>query len=158
MQETILQYLQMLQKFSNNEFANFILTNGRQWETQALPEDFQRGIPKECFSNSQQLLLEHHVQLLDESLTYVEGFACHAGGLNFPVHHGWLVDEHQRVVDVTWNNPKDSAYFGVPFQTSYVLEQVRNTNMWSSLLDNPYNRHALVRGTHSVVQAIETFA
>lgn len=139
----------------SRKFAGFILSHGREWTAQALPEGEERGEIKQCFANSQARMVDDHM-MGEGRLTYVEGYAC-SGALDFafPVHHGWLVDEAGRVIDLTWEKTETATYFGVPFRSEYILEQVRKTEMWCSLLDNPYNDYALLRGLHPVATAVK---
>jgi hypothetical protein len=68
-------------------------------------------------------------------LTYVEGFACSGGlSVNLPLLHGWLSDGEGNVVDLTWEFPEDSAYFGVAFTADYV-EECSGRRPIDSLLD-----------------------
>ena len=82
-----------------------ILEVGQAWTPQARPKSVRRGIPKLCYSNARQLVERHN------SWRYVEGFAL---GPNspLPVPHAWAVDVHDRVIDNTWTDAAQSAYFG----------------------------------------------
>jgi hypothetical protein len=51
---------------------------------------------KECFSTSQRIKALYD---FDSRLDYYEGYAA---SFAFPVHHGWLVLDGERVIDLTW--------------------------------------------------------
>lgn len=106
-------------------FHRYVLLHGKSWKNQSLPPEFRRGLPKLCFAQSQSLAKRR-------KLRYVEGFAL-SSVAQIPIHHAWCVDDHERVIDVTW---KDGlAYFGIPFDLKFVEEQLRGTK-GCSVIDN----------------------
>lgn len=133
----------------------FVLAHGRAWTAQKRPKGWRKGEIKQCFANSQKKLVEHW-WAGDESLTYVEGFAYHGKlGTTFKVHHGWLVDGEGRVIDLTWECPESSIYFGVPFQTEYVKQQASTSGMWATLLYHEWTDFELLRGITPVAEALK---
>lgn len=95
--------------------ADFVLRHGESFESIALPDEYEYGLPKLCFGNAIALALLR-------GLGYVEGYAM--GPFGLPIHHAWNVDEEGRLIDVTWSaihdeegrRPiPDSAYLGVRF-------------------------------------------
>lgn len=133
----------------------FVLKHGRSWTAAQRPKGWRRKEMKQCFANSQRTLIERW-WAGDESLTYVEGFAYHGKlGTTFKVHHGWLVDEEGRVIDLTWECPESSIYFGVPFQTEYVKQQASTSGMWATLLYHEWTDFELLRGITPIAEALK---
>lgn len=111
----------------------FVLRNGRWFETQPLPASYRRGTPRECFHNATNLITDHG------ELRYVEGYASSGA----PHHHAWCIDALERVVDSTVPHPGNSAYFGVCFPTTFVLLYVLRAEH-SGVLDNDACRNILL--------------
>lgn len=89
----------------------FCLQLGRFWEPAPLPEKFETMLPKECFHNA---LL---TAMMRKELTYVEGFVLAV----IPLHHAWLVDAAGKVFDPTLPDADRLAFWGVPFDTRFIL-------------------------------------
>ena len=79
---------------------------------QPLPKGFKHGKMGRCFQNA--------FRLMEKGLVYVEGIAVPAC-TNFPVHHGWCVDELGNVFDSTWRD--GIAYFGVHLNKRFVYQR-----------------------------------
>lgn len=118
----------------------YVLENGRAWEPQELPAEFQalRGQQKECFKNAADPVFN-----FDERVRYVEGFAM-AEGLPLAIHHAWLVDEHDRVLEVTWPEA-GTEYFGVEFGYDKLAETALARECYG-VIDNPEEGWPLLRG------------
>lgn len=101
--------------------AQLCLERGRVWGSRDVRGDVQRGAMKHCFKNAGNLWLE------DESLTYVEGYAC-TSKVGLAVHHAWTVDASGMVVDPTWAN--GVAYCGVPVKRSALREILSTSRRW----------------------------
>lgn len=131
-------HLSMLAAHENvgRSFAAFLLEHGRYYTPAPLPAGMRRGVVKQCYANSQKAVVRA-VSAGRKPLTYVEGFAC-SGGLSvaLPMQHGWLADEDGNVVDPTWELPAQSAYFGVAFETDYVMSRSALYRNYDSLLDD----------------------
>jgi hypothetical protein len=95
---------------------DIVLRHGRPYDGRPLPDGYEPGEKKRCFSNALETMVD------DFDLTYVEGFAISDGGL-IAVHHAWCVDEDGNVVDTTWPKP-GGTYFGVPLDRDYVTAVV----------------------------------
>ncbi len=67
----------------------------------------------------------------DFKYTYVEGYGYCKGHI---VHHAWCVNEHQEVLDRTWDKSEECHYFGIPFHGAFIREQVRRTPMLESVI------------------------
>jgi hypothetical protein len=159
--DSIEDYLRKVHDFMNNgqTFYGFTLEHGQQWTPQALPGEFDRWEPKACFANSQELLVQEDFLTPDSGLTYVEGYAVSGEliemGTWIPLHHGWLVDREGRVIDVTWTKPEGSIYFGVPFNTRYVKRVIKETKLFTSLIDNMAQHWPLITGEHPAEEAVK---
>lgn len=91
---------------------DLLLTHAFFMRPVPLPSEVERGIPKYCYSNAQDLLDFH------ADLTYVEGYAIR-DAVFFPMPHAWLMTNEGDAVDPTW--PDDGiCYFGIPLQTDWV--------------------------------------
>lgn len=91
-----------------------VIAQGRAFIPAPRPTGLTRREVKWCFHNALQLARA------DRSLTYVEGFAA---GLTV-TDHAWCVTQDGMVIDPTWAEPENCAYFGVPFKTDYALDVV----------------------------------
>jgi hypothetical protein len=92
---------------------DIVLRHGRPYDGRALPESYEPGEKKQCFSNALDTMVSN-----PDDLTYVEGFAISDDGI-IAVHHAWCVDVDGNVVDTTWPEP-GGTYFGVPLNRDYV--------------------------------------
>jgi hypothetical protein len=78
------------------------LEHGTEYEWLGkLPAGFARMKLNACFSNAQELVLRR------EGLRYVEGEAWKEGML-FPVHHAWVINDEDQVIDATWTRRDQS--------------------------------------------------
>jgi len=156
---TIKSYLAMNAALENQGrgMCSFVLSHGREWTPAPLQEKapIKRGIPKQCFSNSQAILVKLLRKGIEKDYTYVEGYAS-SGDLDFifPVHHAWLVDRDGRVIDATWKKPEDSVYFGVPFRSEYVFDLIEKTSKYHSLIDHFPSKWELLRNPANAEKAI----
>jgi hypothetical protein len=148
--ENIKSYLAINAALENQGrgICSFVLSHGREWTPAPFQErnPIKRGTPKQCFANSQAILVKLLRKGIEEDYTYVEGYAT-SGDLTIklPVLHAWLVDLEGRVIDATWNKPEDSVYFGVPFRSDYIFDLLEKTSQYHSLIDHFPSRWELLR-------------
>lgn len=72
--------------------------------------------PKACFYNVMMLIKRR------PELTYCEGVAASV----FPIHHAWAIDNHDVVIDPTWQDrARSDWYYGVPIRRAVVLRQFK---------------------------------
>jgi hypothetical protein len=126
--------------------ADFILKNGRSFESAALPRGVRMGRPRECFRNAATLALRK-----PDLYVYVEGYAVNRWVAMHTVAHAWCVSSDTFVVDRTWD--EGTEYFGVPFRHDY-LRGVLKVRRDYGLIDNPEMDFPLVTGAHPVDEAV----
>ena len=117
---------------------------------------------RECYINAMRLVFED--QMLKINLVYTEGYAS---GQIFPVLHAW-VTLNGKPVDVTWGkdmvgnghnrvssaskmlervryNQNHNRYWGIGFPREEVLEQVLETGLSPSMIDDWKGSHPLMK-------------
>ena len=119
-------------KYSSVE--DFVLQHGREWISAPLPEDIERQPLKQCFRNAIMLAVERNYR-------YVEGYAF----FHIPIYHAWCLDENDKVVDPTWDNPETHAYFGVAFNTDWAMKQMLQRGK-CGILDDMDRKFPILRG------------
>ena len=103
-----------------NSFEELILDCGTEMKYAPLPNNVDRGLPKNCYYNCLQLLREH------PDLTYCEGYA-QSEDLPLPLFHAWLIDEDRNVIDPTWDDDT-AVYLGIPFDTKWFIDFLVSRN------------------------------
>jgi hypothetical protein len=98
---------------------------GQQFEKIGkLPEGMKLGRPRKCYHNA--------FTRIGGDLLYTEGFMMVCG---VPILHGWLTDIHtMEVIEVTLPEPAEE-YYGVIFQTGYVVDLAFRTR-YACVFDN----------------------
>jgi hypothetical protein len=130
---------------------DFILKHGKLAMGRKLPKGYTHGRIKQCFYNSQMMLMDHFIAGSGR-LTYVEGYVASI----IPVHHGWLVDTEGNVIDLTLRSADENTeYFGVAFNTDYVRRRIVETGLAGTLIDAPWNCFPLLTGRHTVEEALQ---
>jgi hypothetical protein len=67
--------------------------------------------------------------------------------LNLAIAHAWLIDDAGEVVDPTWSEGSTGAtYFGVVFDSEYVLEVGEKDERYGILENDYMNGHKLMMG------------
>jgi len=117
---------------------DFVLKNGKVFTSQKYPEKYEkyRGEMKLCFTNAFDLS-----QRFPE-LTYVEGYGM-SSNIPLAIHHAFCVDKKGNVVDPTWRDQEETAYFGVQFNQTYVANTILRT-MHYGILDNYHEGNPLL--------------
>lgn len=112
--------------FQVDGIEHFILRHGLRYTPHPLPAGYQRGPQKQCFTNSYTLSV-------NEQLVYVEGYVL-LPQIPIPIIHAWCVKPgSDKVIDVTSSDLVE--YYGVPFQSRYVVSQACATRYAGGLLD-----------------------
>lgn len=125
---SIVEYLATLSRFSTGKregwryssYAELVLDLGQEWNPAPLPPTIEHGTKKECFRNALLLAFDN------SDLTYVEGW----GTSIIPVEHAWCVDYDGNVVDPTWDDGFERAYFGVAIPTQIAIRIVTETGYY----------------------------
>jgi len=146
-QEKMIEYLKTVRKVQsgmgtrNTQFPfisieDYLLKNGKFFRTD-LSIKVHRGEMKECFMNAQRLAQT-------KGYRYVEGYAA---GI-IPTLHAWVINEHDIVIDPTWNDD-EAVYFGVVIPMAYVLK-VNLLRKAYGVLDAWEIGWPLLKGTHKL--------
>ncbi len=115
-EEELKSYLISVDKISGgNSVESYVLRHGRFCNPTPKPKEIKYGDVKECYSNATHLVWEN-----PDKYTYFEGYAF-PDFANIPIHHAWVVDRNNNVIDNTWKSV-GAAYFGVPVK----LEDLNN--------------------------------
>ncbi len=132
-------FLEMMASLENVDrgHARLLLARGRHFIPMGLPSNYRRGIAKQCFANSQRIVMRSFAKTGMGGIRYAEGYACSGKlSVSLPIHHAWIVDENGQVIDPTWECPETSVYFGVTFETGFLRERLATFESYDSLLDD----------------------
>lgn len=114
--------------------ASALLRYAKTFEpTNTNPAWFTRGPAKQCFDNATQVLISR-LAARDNSVRYAEGYAMKAE-LPIPMQHAWLVDADNKVIDPTWRKAANNLYFGIVFETEFVLNLLQIKQSAGILVD-----------------------
>ena len=106
----------------------FILRNGHEGIAQSRPKGLRKLADKQCFRNAAlNVRMGYH---------YVEGYATAPFALGILVHHAWLEDDENRVIDLTWKDPSKAAYYGVRFDQDEMSEELLRTGFYGLLVQH----------------------
>jgi hypothetical protein len=103
--------------------------------TRPLPDDVTQGQLGECFMNAGREV--------GGAYRYVEGLAITSDSI-MPVHHAWLIDDDDNVIDNTWapdleavRGDEDGAreYLGIIIPDERVFEVITRRKVWGCLDD-----------------------
>jgi len=92
---------------SRDLIGELVADRGQDFTPISRPAHIAQGEAKNCFQNATDLSLDSK-----DNLRYVEGVAC-SENIPFPIHHAWVIDENDNVIDPTWNKPESCLYRGV---------------------------------------------
>jgi hypothetical protein len=116
--------------------AQALLRFGRRMDISCdSPKWMPAGVPKQCYANAAKGLFAALGR--GEEIRYAEGYAISKTGLPLPIQHAWLVDKEGRVLDPTWQDHRDYLYYGIVFDTDFVLDMLEETGLVPGLLVNP---------------------
>jgi hypothetical protein len=92
-------------------FEELVLDCGRTMQPDENSSS-ERGRPKSCYWNCQQLVSKR------PELIYCEGYAL-TEDVGFLIAHAWLLNSEGKVLEPTWESPGE-AYWGVAFSYEWV--------------------------------------
>lgn len=109
---------------AGHQFREGLLKIGREFVGGTLPDDLKRMTPRMCFKNAFTLATSHH------NFTYCEGFALR---IDMPllIHHAWVIDQDDEVVEPTWDPLATDSYFGIAFELPDVCRIALETRHYS---------------------------
>lgn len=107
-------------------------------------------IPRSCFDQAYRLATRTGSRWI-----YCEGYALQPKSLGMTVHHAWVcrADAPEEAHDLAWadGTPEDTAYFGIPFQASFVREVFRaGKRRYHSVLDTWWMNYPLLTGERRI--------
>lgn len=106
----------------------YVLTRGRHFSAAARPPHIKRGVPRECYKNAAELAFDN-----PDKYAYVEGYA--QAIITTP--HAWVVTKDNQVIDPTWENTEQAAYYGIPFDTQFLRERIFSQGFWGIFGEMP---------------------
>jgi hypothetical protein len=105
----------------------FLSEHGTLADGHALPKPYRRGESGFCFQNAALLAM------MDDSLTYVEGYGAVEDLGSIPVHHAWCVTRDGTVIDTTWDDGI-CQYLGVTIPTDLLRSELLRIKHYGVLL------------------------
>jgi hypothetical protein len=123
-------YLRMVDNFTKGlSIESVTLKHGKEFPSPAVarPKHLKKGRDKECFKNA------YHVCVENAGFKYVEGFATSI----IPVHHAWVLDKDDNVVETTWQEAGEE-YFGIVIPIPWVNKVIVETGVYGAL--NPVSK------------------
>lgn len=118
-------------------FEDFVLEYGKTYHN---VEVGMRGAKKECFANAGRACMT------DPTLTYIEGYAMHKE-FGLPMLHAWIERRDDGAAfEVTYDDPDNFEYFGIRYQTEFVLKQMVKHEVWGVLGGHPATARDLLTG------------
>lgn len=117
----------------SSSFRDALLEVGREFEGGSLPPSFKRMTPRMCFANAFILASGH------AGLRYCEGYAMRRD-LPLLVHHAWVIDDENKVIEPTWDLRPDDSYFGIVFELEDVCQIVLETERYSLFFTRQGNK------------------
>lgn len=108
----------------------FVVRKGKEYVGRPLPAKFPKMPAKYCFHNAAQLVRRRR------NLRYCEGFITN-DGMPLTIHHAWVLDADDGVVDPTVEAPETWEYMGVAF-TADEYRAARKGRKTPALLTDQY--------------------
>ncbi|WP_234186696.1 hypothetical protein [Shinella sp. NM-101] len=118
------------------------------------PEWLVLGPPQQCHANSSRQLLSR-IMTGDHTIHYAEGFAVNLANNPVLFEHAWLVNG-DTVIDPTLANPRDHLYFGIAFDTPFVMEALRRTGRYDGILTDRVSMRRLYGTPELFEQGLRT--
>ena len=94
-----------------------ILERGRHMPNRfILPDDVVHTRSGQCYGNAWTMRNRRRTQ----NLRYCEGYVGF-DRLPIPIHHGWLLNDNDEVVDPSVDQLENATYYGVEYKTDFAL-------------------------------------
>jgi len=106
----------------------FVVRKGKVYEGRPLPAKYPKMAAKHCFYNAGQLVRRRR------NLRYCEGFITH-DGLPLTIHHAWVIDDEDGVIDPTVEAPETWEYMGVAFSADEYRAALKGRKTPALLVD-----------------------
>ncbi|BDA71816.1 hypothetical protein CAL7716_059820 [Calothrix sp. PCC 7716] len=119
--------------YKYKSMEKLILEVGKPYVTTAKNSKL-KGTPKNCYENCFKIINKY------QDLTYCEGYATD-DEVSEIFTHAWLINEKGEVVDPTWREPSNPAYFGAAFNRDFVIDFVTKFNEFGVLETDYRQRH-----------------
>jgi hypothetical protein len=138
-QAKLIETINTRNSFRYKSNYRLILETGKPFLNRVEPPPF-RGKPKFCFENCLQGLWNY------PELYYCEGFAV-TNDVAIAASHAWLLNDEAEVIDPTWTGKMFTGctYFGVVFNTEFVVSFAAKTKRYGILDNDSMNKHQLLR-------------
>lgn len=118
-------------------FEEFVLEHGKTYHN---VEHGKRGARNECFRNAARLVIDSPTAI------YVEGYASHKK-FGLPLLHAWIERRDDGAAfECTFDDPENFEYFGIRYQTEFLLKQMARHKVWGLLGGHPATASGLVTG------------
>lgn len=108
----------------------YVMQRGLLFKAAPLPKKVAQGQKRECFANATHLAVHN-----EDRYAYVEGYAYSTVGL--VTSHAWCVTREGEVIDPTWDTPEQCAYLGIPVHPDFLVEQMRQTEVYGVFGEMP---------------------
>ncbi|BAZ18935.1 hypothetical protein NIES4071_108200 (plasmid) [Calothrix sp. NIES-4071] len=93
-----------------------------------------KGTPKNCYENCFNIIKRR------QNLTYCEGYATD-DEVSLIFTHAWLINDKGEVIDPTWREPSNPAYFGAAFNNDFVIDFVTKYREYGILESDHRQEH-----------------
>ena len=119
----------------------FVLRNGHVGIGKARPKGVRKMADRQCYANSARAIIDNRFP----GMTYVEGLAMNKD-IGMLINHAWLEDADHTVLDLTWRDPANALYYGVPFTKDELRENIVKNGVYGLLLQfDMYNVDLIYR-------------
>lgn len=116
-----------------NNYYDVVKQHGKFYDSDAripLPKGVPKGKSKQCYRNSFDAVMASDY-IYTEGLVFLEK-------IPIPIEHAWLTTKDGKVIDPTLPADDKAHYFGVQFNTDFVLDRAVETSYAGGILANDY--------------------